>query len=108
MNANPKIEKASKLLILLFIISIVGNYLFSNTLSSYLSLQDFGIYKLHLHIISISQTIFFCLINLFLGIWLYKNVAGNKWGWMLLGFVFGINAIILFYLNQVLNKLHNE
>jgi hypothetical protein len=108
MNSTPTFEKISKFLIILFIIGILGNYLFSNTLSSFLSLEDIGQYKSHLHILSIAQAVLLLLINIVIGIWVYKKASSNKWGWMLLAFVFGINAIILFYLNQVLNELQNK
>lgn len=108
MNTSPNIEKISKILLILFIIGFLGNYFFSNTLSSYLSLQDIGQYKLHLHIISIAQTGVLLLINIALGIWLYKKAPSYKWGWMFLAFVFGINAVILFYLDRLLVSRENK
>jgi ribose/xylose/arabinose/galactoside ABC-type transport system permease subunit len=108
MNTSPNIEKISKVLLILFIIGFLGNYFFSNTLSSYLSLQDIGQYKLHLHIISIAQTVVLLLINIALGIWLYKKAPSYKWGWMLLAFVFGINAVIVFYLNHIMTTLSKK
>jgi hypothetical protein len=105
MNTSPNIEKISKTLFVLFVIGLLGNYLFSNTLSSYLSLQDAGQYKLHLQILSIAQSIILILVNIALGIWLYKKAPLYKWGWMFLAFVFGINAVIVFYLNQIMTIL---
>lgn len=106
MNSTPSFEKTSKLLIVIFIITILGNYLFSNTLSAFLSLGDIWQYKIHLHILSITQAVLSLLINIVIGIWVYKKTPSNKWSWMLLAFVFGINAVILFYLNQLLTELH--
>jgi hypothetical protein len=79
-----------------------------NVLLPFLSLDDIGQYKAHLHILSIAQTVLFFLINIVLGIWIYKKAPSNKWGWMLIAFVFGINAVIIFYLNEVLNELSNK
>jgi len=104
MNTNPNFEKISKLLLILFIIGFLSNYFFSITLSSYLSIEELGQYKLHLHIISIAQTLILFLVNIALGIWLYKIAPSNKWGWMLLAFAFGINAIIIFYLDKLISS----
>lgn len=108
MSTRPNIEKISKVLLILFVIGFLGNYLFANTLSSYLSLQDIGQYKLNLHIISIAESVLLLLVNIALGIWLYKKAPSYKWGWMLLAFVFGIHAVIIYYLNQVLIVLQNK
>ena len=48
------------------------------------------------------------LLNIFLGIWLYKKstlIEENKYTWFFFGLFFGIFAIILFYLILIFKKL---
>lgn len=102
MNQLPNFDKTAKFLIILFIISILINFLISDTLALVLSHKEIVRYNAQLHISSVIQIILSISINIFMGIWLYQKAESNKWGWMLLAFIFGINGIILFYLNQVI------
>ncbi len=51
------------------------------------------------------------LLNIFLGLWLYKKsflIQENKYTWFFFGLFFGIFAIILFYLVLIYKKLDQE
>jgi hypothetical protein len=102
-ESRPKFEKLAKVLIGLYIIGIVTQYFFSVKLSSILSMQEMGEYKSYLHVLSIAHVLSAALINIVIAWWLYSKSESTKWGWALLGLIFGILAVILFYLEKIYN-----
>lgn len=101
---RPIFEKLSFPIVMVFVLGIVANYLLTFIVPAYFSLTEMGNYQVQLHMMGMVENGIRYGINLFLGFWIFSKAVNHKYSWMFFSFVFGINAILLFYIIQLIDK----
>ena len=99
------IEKFLIVIMILTIISISVTY-FSNILL--VKLYGYSMYaemSLFSKLIASIRLVFKFLVHICIAVWLFVTARENKWGWLVLGFFFGLVAAIFFYLLRIYDLL---
>ena len=102
------IEKFLIVIMILTIISISGTY-FSNLLLVRLyGATEYGQMVLFNKVVASIFLVFKFLVHICIAIWLFITAREHKWGWLVLGFFFGILAAIFFYLLRIYEILRAQ
>lgn len=101
---NKKTQTFGIILIILFFINIIGTYFIDAIIPRFFPNDDYYTFKMNVYITSIVYIVIKFLLNIYIGIWLFRTTkklgSGNHFFWTALGLVFGVFAIILYYLLQ--------
>jgi len=104
-----KIERFAIVILFLWLITLFVSPIFIDTLLvRYFDFDTYTTFSASQRILNIVLLFLTNLVELAIGIWLFiqaKSTNSAKWIWLMLGFVFRINAAILYYLIQYIDVL---
>lgn len=99
------IEKFLIVIMILTIISISGTYISNILLVKLYGVNEYGQMVLFNKVVASIFLVFKFLVNVCIAIWLFITAREYKWGWLVLGFFFGLVAAIFFYLLRIYDLL---
>ena len=106
-----KFEKIAILLVIAWLIALIFPFFADTIVLRFMTLEEYGALKSLQQVTLIAMSVITFLVQIVIGVWLYidSKKKGNKpWVWLLFGFVFGINALILYYLIEIKNSYFDE
>ena len=102
------IEKFLIVIMILTVISISGTYFSNFLLARLYGPTEYGQMVLFNKVIASIFLVFKFLVSICIAIWLFVTAREHKWGWLVLGFFFGILAAIFFYLLRIYDLLQTK
>ena len=103
-----KVEKFAIVIIILWLVTLfVSPFLFNIIFLNFLDLETFSALSTMETTINLALLFLRHIVEFAIGVWLFfhaKSMNSAKWLWLMLGFVFGINAVILYYLIQYIDS----